>query len=103
MSPIAKHHSTAPSDLGTREEIVIRMDPSRQRDTSPRTEAVPQIAGTIPIGAPRPMRPRVTTLTAGLLARGSPPCAAFPGLSSGLVGARLSAYSCGGSRGFGPA
>src|SRR5580658_1472585 len=37
---------------------------------------------------------------AGLLARGSLPCAAFP-VSQWHLGARLAAYSCGGSRGFG--
>jgi hypothetical protein len=46
------------------------------------------------------MCPRVTTSTAGLLARGSPPCAAFP-VAQWLNGAWLSAYSCGGSRGTG--
>jgi len=38
-------------------------------------------------------------LTAGLLARGSLPCAAFP-VTQWHSGAWLSAYSCGGSRGF---
>src|SRR5271155_4206271 len=46
------------------------------------------------------MCPRVTTSTAGLLARGSLPCAAFP-VAQWRNGARLSAYSCGGSRGIG--
>src|SRR5579875_3829690 len=54
----------------------------------------------IPIGAPRPMCSRVTTAMAGLLARGSLPCAAFP-VSQWHIGARLAAYSCGGSCGFG--
>src|SRR6266849_10181549 len=39
---------------------------------------------------------------AGLLARGSPPCTAFPASASGFLGARLAAYSCGGSHGVGP-
>src|SRR5260370_9031285 len=39
---------------------------------------------------------------AGLLARGSPPCTAFRASASGFLGARLAAYSCGGSHGVGP-
>jgi len=42
----------------------------------------------------------VTTAMAGLLARGSLPCTAFP-VSQWHVGARLAAYSCGGSHGIG--
>src|SRR5260221_9901203 len=57
---------------------------SRQRDTSPRTKAVPHPRGPIPIGAPRPMCSRVTTSTAGLLARGSPPLRRLPRLPGGL-------------------
>jgi len=49
-------------------------------------------------GAPR----RVTTeSTAGLLARGSPPVTAFPGLFPVAMWHGLAAYSCGGSCGFG--
>src|SRR5271155_4411959 len=52
-----------------------------------------------PISTPRLMRPRLTTVTAGLLARGSPPIAAFP-VSQWHAGEGLAAYSCGGSRGI---
>ena len=38
---------------------------------------------------------------AGLLARGSQPCAAFP-VTQWRYDARLTAYSCGGSYGLGP-
>jgi hypothetical protein len=54
----------------------------------------------LPIGTPRPTRPRLTTVMAGLLAHGSPPCAAFPAFASGMRDARLTAYSCGGSHGI---
>jgi hypothetical protein len=70
---------------------------TRHREPKPPPRS--QRAGAISIGAPRPMCPRVTTSTAGLLARGSLPCAAFP-VAQWLNGARLSAYSCWGSRGI---
>src|SRR6185437_4943034 len=47
--------------------------------------ARPQERVPVSIGAPRPMCSRVTTAMAGLLARGSPPCAAFPAFTSGVV------------------
>lgn len=39
---------------------------------------------------------------AGLLARGSRPRSAFPGMNPVADGGRLSAHSCGGSHGSGP-
>src|SRR5207237_4207517 len=55
-------------------------------------------------GTPRPTQSRVThDLVAGFLARGSSLPATFPGnatLPSGINGRRLTAYSCGGSRGI---
>src|SRR5262245_5077863 len=53
------------------------------------------------IRTPRPMRPRVTPAVAGLLAHGSSPPTTFPGNEFPVVmGRRLAAYSCGGSRGI---
>src|SRR4051794_13442136 len=49
-----------------------------------------------------PSRHGYERLAAGLLARGSPPRPAFPGLAQWRVGLRLAAYSCGGSAGLGP-
>jgi len=45
---------------------------------------------------------RATDLTAGLLARGSPPVTAFPGTIPVALWHELAADSCGGSCGFGP-
>ncbi len=51
-------------------------------------------------GTPRPVR--ISVLMAGLLARGSQLCLAFPIFTSGIYQASLTAYSCGGSHGLGP-
>jgi hypothetical protein len=50
----------------------------------------------------RPVRRKVTFVQAGLLTRGSMPSLRLPGNSQWHVGAGLTAYSCGGSSGFGP-
>ncbi|MBB3571314.1 hypothetical protein FHX05_005454 [Rhizobium sp. BK491] len=52
------------------------------------------------IGTPRPLR--LTSLMAGLLARGSQPVRTFPALTPVVFANVLSAYSCGGSHGLGP-
>ena len=56
-------------------------------------------SGSLPSGAPRPDdASKAQFVMAGLLARGSLPSAAFPGIPSG-TGLGLVAYSCGGSAG----
>src|SRR4051812_39617619 len=56
--------------------------------------------GSLPSGAPRPDdASKAQFVMAGLLARGSLPSAAFPGIPSG-IGLGLVAYSCGGSAGI---
>src|SRR5262249_28766136 len=54
----------------------------------------------VPVSTPRPTCLRVTILTAGLLAHGSTPSAAFPGQSQWHEAGRLTVYSCGGSCGL---
>jgi len=95
-------------------------DPRRRRDTSqfvvntvrapssedrrhPNEAPPKQYASVLPVSVstPRPTCLRVTTLTAGLLAHGSTPSAAFPGASQWQDAGRFTVYSCGGSRGFG--
>ena len=55
--------------------------------------------GVLQVGHPAQ---RSTELTAGLLARGSPPVTAFPGRNPVALWHELAADSCGGSCGFGP-
>src|SRR5215470_3685562 len=78
--------------------------PSSERPASPErssTRTTRLGALLVTVSTPRPTCLRVTTLTAGLLAHGSTPSAAFPGASQWQDAGRFTVYSCGGSRGFG--
>ena len=78
---------------------------SRQRDTSPRTKVRTLRSDAkhllISIGAPRPTCSRVTTADGRSPGSRVTALRRLPGCPSGMNGARLAAYSCGGSRGFG--
>ena len=78
------HPPAVISDLFAHSHVRLYPEAVKANERSkPGAATVVRTQDLLPIGTPRPTRPRLTTAMAGLLARGSPPCAAFPDTRTG--------------------